>query len=50
MTEQVVGLFSTKQEAEAARRTLEQAGLASERVVVDSQSVARQLPIQKTKR
>jgi hypothetical protein len=48
MVEQVVGLFSTQQDAEAAKQTLEAAGLASEQVVINTQSMVRQLPIRET--
>ena len=49
MSEQIVGLFSTHQGAEAAKQTLERAGLSSAEVLIDSQSVGDQLPIQDTK-
>jgi uncharacterized membrane protein len=48
MSEQIVGLFSTQGDAEAAKQSLEQAGLASEQVVVDSQSIAPRIPLPNT--
>jgi hypothetical protein len=49
IVEQVVGLFSTQQDAESAKQTLEAAGLASDQVVINPQSIVRQLPIGETK-
>jgi hypothetical protein len=51
MTEQIIGLFTTQKDAEAAKSQLEQAGLPPEQIIVDTQpaqSVAQQLPIEET--
>jgi predicted lipid-binding transport protein (Tim44 family) len=52
MAEQIIGLFTTQADAEAARSRLEQAGLAPEQIMVDrqpAQTVARQVPVDETK-
>jgi hypothetical protein len=52
MAEQIIGLFATQADADAAKRKLEQAGLAPEQIRVDrqpAQTVAQQVPVGETK-
>jgi uncharacterized protein YcfJ len=48
MSEKIVGVFSTAEEAARAKATLEQEGLSPQQRVVDRQAVSNQLPIEDT--